>query len=209
MDDEAYDQLFADAFRLPLDLSTERQITAADRGTATHNFLQFCDFDKVISYGVKEELKRLSASRFIAPETETLVNVKQLDAFFDSPLFARLCKAKSVYREQRFNLFLPAAEFTKDADKAALLKDETVAVQGVIDLFFEEPDGSIVLCDYKTDYLTREEIQNPSIAADKLNARHGQQLSYYAKAIEAMLGRKPSEILIYSLPLGDSVKVSL
>ena len=209
LDDEAYDQLFADAFRLPLDLSTERQITAADRGTATHNFLQFCDFDKVVSNGVKEELARLSAARFIAPETEALVNVKQLNAFFDSPLFARLCKAKTVYREQRFNLFLPAAEFTKESDKASLLKDETVAVQGVIDLFFEEADGSIVLCDYKTDYLTREELQNPSIAADKLTARHGQQLSYYAKAIEAMLGRKPSEILIYSLPLGDSVKVSL
>lgn len=207
LDEDAYEALFEDSFRLPLDLSAKKQITAADRGTATHNFLQFCDFDNVLARGVKEELARLSALRYIAPETEELVNVKQLEAFFSGRLFARIRKAKTVYREQRFHLFLPAEEFTENLEKKELLKNETIAVQGVIDLFFEEQDGTVILCDYKTDYLTHEELSDPALAAEKLTKRHQQQLSYYEKAIEAMLGKKPDEILIYSLPLGDSVSL--
>ena len=140
-------------------------------------------------------------------EDAELVNVCQLETFFFGKLFARIKNAKRVYREQRFNIFLPAANFTEDKEKAALLQNETIAVQGVIDLFFEEKDGSIVLCDYKTDYLTREEMAAPPLAAAKLRARHAQQLTYYAMAIEAMLGRTPREVLIYSLPLGDTVRV--
>ena len=115
-----------------------------------------------------------------------MINKKQLEGFFESKLFKRLSNAKRIWREQRFNIFLPAYEFTENKEKAELLKDETVAVQGVIDIFFEDADGKIVLCDYKTDYLTREEILNPKIAAEKLNKRHAEQLSYYAKAIKEM-----------------------
>ena len=140
-------------------------------------------------------------------EDAELVSIRQLEVFFEGSLFARLKKAKKVYREQRFNIFLPASDFTENKEKAALLQDETIAVQGVIDLFFEEEDGSIVLCDYKTDYLTREEMAAPPLAAAKLRARHAQQLRYYAMAIEAMLGHAPREVLIYSLPLGDTVRV--
>lgn len=202
-----YEDLLENAFQMPENFSLGKTVTAAERGTATHTFLQFCDFDKVERHGVREELARLASLRFIAPETADLVNVNQLERFFESRLFARLRKARSLYREQRFNIFLPASDFTEDTQKAALLKDETIAVQGVIDLFFEEEDGTVVLCDYKTDYLTREEISQPSLAAEKLRARHAQQLSYYAMAIEAMVGKPPSEILIYSLPLGDTIRI--
>lgn len=203
------DSLLEETFTLPERFSIKKVATAADRGTATHTFLQFCDFSRVREVGVEEELARLAAKRFIAPETADLVNVNQLKAFFCSPLFARIQKAKAVYREQRFNIFLPASDFTENEEKAQLLKDETIAVQGVMDLFFEEEDGSIILCDYKTDYLTREEMAEPSLAAQKLSARHAQQLSYYAMAIQAMLGKSPKEVLIYSLPLGDTVTIKL
>ena len=201
------EELLDTAFVMPEHFSSETKANAADRGTATHTFLQFCDFDRVLSVGVKEELARLSEARFIAPKTADLVNVKQLEAFFQSKLFTRLQNAEKIYREQRFNLFLPASDFTEQAEKAELLKDETIAVQGVIDLFFVEKDGSVILCDYKTDYLTREELAAPPLAAKKLRDRHAQQLRYYAMAIEAMLGHAPREVLIYSLPLGDTVKV--
>ena len=91
--------------------------------------------------------------------------------------------------------------------KAELLKDETIAVQGVIDIFFEDENGKIVLCDYKTDYLTKEELESPALAAKALNKSHARQLSYYAKAITEILGRKPDEVLIYSLPLQNHVSV--
>ena len=201
------DELFKEAFTIPESFSIKTRASAADRGTATHTFLQFCDFERVLSAGVKEELARLAEARFMTREDAELVNVRQLETFFGGKLFARLRKAKRVYREQRFNIFLPASNFTEDKEKATLLQNETIAVQGVIDLFFEDEDGSIVLCDYKTDYLTREEMASPPLAAAKLRSRHAQQLAYYAMAIKAILGRAPREVLIYSLPLGDTVRV--
>ena len=160
-----------------------------------------------MNHGVRTELARLAEKKFIPAGFVQLVNVRQLEAFFKSQLFDRIKRAKKVWREQRFNIFLPAADFTEDEKKAALLEDETIAVQGVIDLFFEDEDGNIILCDYKTDYLTQEELNIPALAAEKLTRRHSLQLGYYARAIEQMCGKPPREILIYSLPISKTVPV--
>ena len=181
--------------------------TAADKGTATHLFLQFCDFENASQNGVDAELSRLVEKRFISKSVSELINKKQLEAFFKSELFALLSKAKRVYREQRFNILLPASNFTQRDDFEAEIKDETILVQGVIDLFFISEDGSLILCDYKTDYLTNEERSDASLAKKKLKDRHGEQLSYYAMAIEQMCGKKPDKTLIYSLPFGDALEI--
>ena len=44
---------------------TANDFTAAEKGTATHTFLQFCDFDNVKKMGVKGELERLVRDSFI------------------------------------------------------------------------------------------------------------------------------------------------
>ncbi len=67
----------------------------------------------------------------------------------------------------------------------------------------------MILCDYKTDHLTREEIADPTLAAKKLADRHAAQLSYYAMAVERLLGHAPDRILIYSLPLGEAVDIDI
>jgi ATP-dependent helicase/nuclease subunit A len=196
-----------DAFVYPEGLLQTDRASGAEKGTATHTFLQFCDFDLVLRHGVKEELARLQTERFIDARTARLCNVYQLEQFFKSELFERIRCAKEVYREQRFHIFLPASDFTQMTEKAELLKNETIAVQGVIDIFFEEKDGSIVLADYKTDFLTDEELKVPELAEKKLIERHREQLGYYQKAIEQLCGKHPSETLIYSLPLGKTVHI--
>jgi ATP-dependent helicase/nuclease subunit A len=205
--DGDFNEVFKNDFATPPQLLGNSQHTAAERGTATHAFLQFCNFDRALSLGIKNEIARLTEERFIAPGYADLIDEKQIEGFFESPLFKRIHSAKRIWREQRFNLFLPASDFTRIEEKSELLKDETIAVQGVIDIFFEDENGRIVLCDYKTDYLTREEISEPTLAAKKLSKRHGEQLSYYAKAVEAMLERAPDEIIIYSLPLKGQINV--
>lgn len=207
--DGDFDELFGKDFTVPESLNQEKETSGAEKGTATHAFLQFCDFGNAVCNGVENEAARLCEQRFISPKYADMINKKQLEGFFESKLFKRLSNAKRIWREQRFNIFLPAYEFTENKEKAELLKDETVAVQGVIDIFFEDADGKIVLCDYKTDYLTREEILNPKIAAEKLSKRHAEQLSYYAKAIKEMLGKAPDEIIIYSLPLKKHIEVEI
>ena len=205
--DGSFEELFGNDFAVPEQLNSAKKATAAECGTATHAFLQFCDFDKVLVHGVESEIYRLKLDRFIPSRYADIINKNWLKSFFESDLFKKIRSAKRVWREQRFNIFLPASDFTQDEEKSELLSGETIAVQGVIDIFFEDENGNIVLCDYKTDYLTKEELKDPCLASKKLNKRHAEQLSYCAKAIEAILGHTPDDTVIYSLPLGKSVKV--
>ena len=181
--------------------------TSAEKGTATHAFLQFCDFGKVKNGGVENELERLIEDRFLDARWRNAVNIDQLEAFFGSKLFDEILSAKKVWREQRFNILLPAAPFTDDKEYKNLIEDEKLLVQGVIDIFFEDKNGDLILCDYKTDHLTKAELEDPSLAQAKLNTAHAEQLSYYAEALHSMFGKYPKRVLIYSLPLGGTVEI--
>jgi ATP-dependent helicase/nuclease subunit A len=175
---------------------------SAARGTATHLFLQFCALDRAAATGCREELARLTEEGYLAKETGDLVRLNELDAFFGSDLFTRLRNARLLRRELRFSLFLPAAEFTDDPDRKERLQNETLLVQGVMDLLFEDADGNLVLCDYKTDRLRPAERRDPEAARRALWERHGRQLHYYALAVEQLFGRRPDAVLLYSTALG-------
>jgi ATP-dependent exoDNAse (exonuclease V) beta subunit len=82
------------------------------------------------------------------------------------------------------------------------LQNETLLVQGVMDLLFEDADGNLVLCDYKTDRLRPTERRDPEAARRALWERHGRQLHYYALAVEQLFGRRPDAVLLYSTALG-------
>ena len=187
--------------------NNKSKISSADRGTATHLFLQFCDFDNAKKNGVKEELTRLVENKFIAPQVAELINLKQIENFFKSDFFAVLENAKIMYREQRFNILLPASHFTQDEEFKSSVDEEDILVQGVIDIFFEDENGNIILCDYKTDHLLPEELKDETLVIKKMKERHGKQLEYYAMAIERFLGKAPDKILIYSLPFGEAIEI--
>ena len=185
----------------------EQTVSAAERGTATHLFLQFCDMERAYSGGVRNEAERLTAERFLPPHVAAQIREKELTRFFESDFYSRLRHARRIWREQRFQLLLQASDFTENEVYARELAGEVLLVQGVIDLFFETEDGKLILCDYKTDALTPAEIRNPALAYKKLSARHARQLAYYASALEQLCGRRPDEVLIYSLPLGDTISL--
>ena len=187
--------------------NNKSKISSADRGTATHLFLQFCNFENAKKNGVKEELSRLVENKFIAPQVAELINLKQIENFFKSDFFAVLENAKIMYREQRFNILLPASHFTQDEEFKSSVDEEDILVQGVIDLFFEDEIGNIILCDYKTDHLLPEELRDETLVIKKMKERHGKQLEYYAMAIERFLGKAPDKILIYSLPFGEAIEI--
>lgn len=178
---------------------------AAERGTATHEFLQFCDFARAEKEGVAAELAHLTEAGFLPETAADEVRQDELDQFFKSRFFADLRAAGEIHRETRFNIFLPAREFTENADFKEAVGDEKLLVQGVIDLFFTDADGKLVLCDYKTDRLTAEQRRDPKKAAAFLFDRHGGQLRYYKEALLSLCGRYPDRVLIYSLPLGEAV----
>ena len=70
-------------------------------------------------------------------------------------------------------------------------EEETVLIQGIIDVFFVEEDG-IVLLDYKTDTVS-------SLA--QLWNRYETQMDYYQEALERLMGLRVKERILYSFHL--------
>ena len=196
--------------RRPAFMTGGPQTTGADRGSATHVFLQFVQYRNLRDNGVEAETERLVREKFLSREAAGLIYRWQLERFRESALMDALLRSPMVKREFRFNALLPAERFTRDPDYAALLRDNgaTVTVQGVVDCVYRDPDGGgLVLVDYKTDALGAEERRNPALAAEKLLNRHRNQLSYYREICAAMFEEPVARTVIYSTVLGRCVEV--
>ena len=149
--------------------------------------MQFCDFDRVEKDGVAAEARRLAEKKLISAEQLEMIDPEALSAFFGSELYSRMRRSKKLYREKRFSV--------RDSLFGA---DEPVLVQGVIDCFYENPDGSYTVVDYKTDRVTD---------AKTLADRHRVQLACYKRAVESMTGKPVSRTVIYSFALGGEVEL--
>ncbi len=183
-------------------LGTKKSASSTERGTATHLFLQFCDFTLLKSKGVLDTLDQLTAKKFIPENLSKIIYIDELEKIRQSDFLNDILNAKKVIREQRFNILLPAADFTQNNDFRENLTNENIAVQGVIDLILIDESDNILLYDYKTDRLSHKELTDSSLAIKKLNLLHGLQLSYYAKAIEYLFGKAPIKTAIYSTHAG-------
>ena len=106
----------------------------------------------------------------------------------------------------RFNIRLPAAEFTSDERSKLELENENVLVQGIIDCIIIGGDGSVTVVDYKTDSFPYGMIKSGE-AEKALKERHSAQLSYYRLACEQILCRKVDRLLIYSFALGKTINI--
>ena len=196
------------SFAKPEFVSGEEADKSAKAGIATHLVLQFFDLERLGRIGAAEELKTLREGGFISEEDASRVRLDELELFVRSGLLRRMKEAKELYREFRFSSTLPAKYFTDKEGVRALLTDERVLVQGVMDCVIIDRDGDIHLVDYKTDRLKPEELADREKARALLNEKHAEQLSYYALAIERIFGKLPRTVSVYSLPLGDCVPIT-
>ncbi|MBR2615765.1 MAG: UvrD-helicase domain-containing protein [Clostridia bacterium] len=166
--------------------------SAAEIGTATHSVMQFASLSN-LEENLDAELERLVQKGFLTEEDADLVEKKHLAAFLASPLYARMKASSNVVREKRFNVLLPAKELLGSEGK--------VLVQGVIDAWFEEADGTVTVVDFKTDRV--KEADGEEI----LLKRHSEQLHLYALAVEQLTEKKVGKKLIYSFCLGRAIEV--
>ncbi len=168
--------------------------TAAQIGTAMHSFMQFCDYEKAAK-DVRGEAKRLADLGFISDAQAEIVDYGALEGFFKSGLYAEMKKARRIFREQRYNLLQSASKYY-EGDEA---KGQNLLIQGVIDCFFENEIGEIVLVDFKTDRVSNKD------GAQILRERHSPQLRLYAEAVELMLQKKLSRAYVYSFALEKEI----
>ncbi len=166
--------------------------SAAEIGTVTHSVMQFADL-KALEADPDAELDRLVEKGFLTREDADLVEKSWLATFLASPLYARMKASPHLVREKRFNVLLPAKEL--------LGSEGRVLVQGVIDAWFEEEDGSITVVDFKTD-----RVKDPD-GQTLLIQRHAEQLRLYALAIRQLTDKRIGKKILYSFALGKEIEV--
>ncbi len=194
---------------VPAFMLESKKVTGADKGTANHVFMQFCDFASVEANGVENEIIRLLDRHFIPMATAELIDRKKVAEFFESDLYKRIIKSSvSIKREFRFNVQLPASEFTQRTELKSILDGEKLFVQGIIDCFTQNTDGTYTLIDYKTDRIPPELLENTEEAEKMIANRHRTQLSYYKRALELLSKKKVSRVYIYSFGLGHEIDVT-
>lgn len=174
---------------LPKFLRTEEVLKGSDRGTIYHNVLEKLPIENIDSYAsVEAYLAELESLGRLTAEESKVINRKKLLNFANSPLGKAMKKAAlagKLYRETPFVAAMPVGELL------GCEPSESILVQGIIDAYYEEDDG-LVLLDYKTDRVE---------AAEELVKKYAVQLEYYKKALEQLTGKVVKSKLIYSFAL--------
>ena len=174
----------------------EKTVSGTTRGSAYHRLLEIFPFERQETWTaakIRTVIEECKADRRLSEEYAAAINVYKIRAFLQTPLAARMAKAarsNRLHREQPFVLGLSANRLNTDFPE-----DETVLIQGIIDVYLEEEDG-IVLADYKTDL-----VKDPK----ELILRYRVQLDYYEEALVRLTGKCVKEKLIYSFGLEQEI----
>jgi ATP-dependent helicase/nuclease subunit A len=190
------------------------------RGTAVHRVMECYDFASEKS--VHEQMEAMEKEEKITADMRALVREQTVADFVSSETGKRMALAQrggALYREKPFVMGFTEEELEnygfgadsntdsceniykktdsdqeKEEQKRIRHEEDLTLIQGIIDVFWIEKDG-IVLLDYKTDRVQQ---------AKELIDRYETQLKLYADALERVFGArklKVKEILIYSFSL--------
>ena len=187
------------------------------RGTAVHRVMECYDFASEKS--VQEQMEAMEKEEKITADMRALVKEQTVADFVSSETGKRMALAQrggALYREKPFVMGFTEEELEnygfgvgsntdsceniyektdsdqeKEEQKKVRHEEDLTLIQGIIDVFWIEKDG-IVLLDYKTDRVQQ---------AKELIDRYATQLKLYADALERVFAArklKVKEILIYS-----------
>ena len=184
-------------------------LSAAERGTAVHAFMQLCDLKKLCavspesrSEAIAAEAQRLVRCGHITEIQSRCADPEIIGKFLDSELCKRIIRSDNVMKEKKFLIKISDLCIDKEILDNSCLKDYNNTegmLQGVADLVFEE-NGSLVLVDYKTDR---------NVTPQLLRERYSFQLYLYARAVSLIFGKPVSQAYLYSFDMGEVIETSL
>ena len=155
----------------------QRPLTPAQRGTALHMVMQYLNYDRTGSLReISDEVARLVTGQYITPQQGEAVNPVDILGFFQSGLGQRLRRSQRVEREFKFSLLAPATDYYDEAEQG-----EEVLLQGVVDCWFVEADGTVTVVDFKTDRVTEHTVARRA-------GEYRPQLDAYTRALSQAAG---------------------
>ncbi len=171
------------------------KLTPAQRGTATHRFMQFADYEKA-GKNVDAELERLVSEGMLTDAEASVVDKKAVSEFFSGSLAKRILSAEKVYKEYAFTACIPLREMQPDIPENEA-GNESIVIEGVADCAFVE-NGSLVIVDFKTDRAQ---------SGEELAKKYREQLGIYRRCLSEVLDVPVKETVIYSFRLGKSIEI--
>lgn len=162
----------------------KHELTPAQRGTAMHAFMQYCDYSNAKN-NLKNEIERMADMGYISKEQADALDTERLHKFFSSNFAGRMFSSNKIHREIKVSSFVKANEIYDTEYEDAVL------IQGIADCVFEEDDG-LVLVDYKTDRIKDEE---------ELLSRYEKQIMFYKNAVSKTLKKNVKSAVLYSFYL--------
>ncbi len=156
-----------------------------DFGTLIHAFFQYYDYRTMPS--VEECIQDIFKRQLLTVEdcSEIRSFKPEIDRFLLTDLAARISCADEIMKELPFSIGVSARELGMESD-------DTIVIQGIIDLAIREGDEYVVI-DYKTN-LSRD--------YDRLREHYAPQLAFYKRALEECRGAKVKECMLCFLRSG-------
>lgn len=198
-EEEQQEQMFPEEEVYPLlpgFLKEKEALGAADRGTAYHRVMELLDYTATENADdLIRQKDRWVEKGLIKREMAEVTEDRDVLRFLGNDLgrrMVRAAKAEKLYCEQPFVIGMKSEEIRTDYPAG-----EMILVEGIIDVWFEEDDGLVIL-DYKTDRVR---------SANELIKRYEAQMKYYARALAQLTGRPVCEMWIYSFHLGEEIRI--
>lgn len=207
LEEEAGEEMYKEPEFVPLIprfmQEEEEGLKGASRGSAYHKLLELLDFSIVYDEKLlKEVIAGFQKIGKLSEEMARCIRPQDILIFLQCESARRMADAArrgSLYKEQPFVLGVDADEIYQERKaeegRESSKSEEMILVQGIIDVYFEEEDG-LVLLDYKTDRVN---------SAGELEERYHAQLDYYARALEKLREKPVKEKIIYSFGLGKEM----
>ena len=181
------------ALEIKPEFMKDEKITQAQKGTIIHLCLQKLDLKRNYNMSdIVDLINKLEYQNIITNQERKSININKIKNFVDSEFAERIRNAKFIEKEKPFYTYVKAKDIYNNSS------EENILVQGIIDLYFIEKNGNVVLVDYKTDYVTNE---------NELIEKYKTQLELYKNALEKSLNKKIKDTFIYSVYLGKEIKI--
>ncbi len=181
--------------REPAFMSQKTSVSGAERGSAMHFVMQNLDLGGILDEdGIGRQIEKMIEDKIIKKEQAELVDAKKAARFFESEMGSRMAKSNHIVRESPFEIAIDASEMGIDGAKG-----EEVLLQGIIDCYFYEDDG-VVLLDYKTDFVRDERD------IEKIREKYRLQLDMYEKALEKITKMRVKDKYLYLFSCESMIK---
>ena len=181
------------AFKARPGFLSKTGLTPAERGTATHRFMQYCDYGTAAN-NVDSEVQRLLEWQYITEAEANAIDRESVASFFKSHVYMHMLKAESIYKEYQFLFKLPLEEIGQKLQSA---KGEYTLIQGVADCVAEFED-SLLLLDFKTD---------KADSGEKLKQEYKRQIDLYTMALEEIFNKPVKNRYLYSFYLKQCIEL--